>query len=137
MRTIVVGYDGTSAAERALQRAAELATALGAKLVVTHVTPTAGVISPGWRAVEAAHMPELDLRELDRAEAILAEQGIEAEYQPAIGEPADAIVEVAALRGADLIVVGTRRPNPLQRLLGHSVSETVSRLADCDVLIVR
>ncbi len=53
-----------------------------------------------------------------------------------MGDPAETIVELAEERGADLIVVGTREPNILERLLGASVSAGVSRRAHCDVLIV-
>ena len=42
----------------------------------------------------------------------------------------------ATENGADLIVVGTREPNILGRLLGQSVSETVTHKAHCDVLVV-
>lgn len=45
-------------------------------------------------------------------------------------------LEVAVRHGADLIVVGTREPSQVERLLGHSVSEAVQRMAHCDVLIV-
>jgi len=44
------------------------------------------------------------------------------QYQSAVGNPADTIAQLAQERGADLIVVGTREPNVLQRLLGQSVS---------------
>ena len=132
MRTILVAYDDTKPARRALLRAAELAQALGARLVVTTVAPVEEAIAGAPEAV-----PELELEELARARALLDEQGVEAEYQAAIGEPADAIVEVAELHGAELIVVGTRDPGVVQRMLGQSVSHSVLRQARCDVLVVR
>ena len=66
----------------------------------------------------------------------LAEQGIEADTVLGVGDPAEAIVQLAEQRGADLIVVGTREPGLWERLLGHSVSAAVQRHARCDVLIV-
>ncbi len=53
-----------------------------------------------------------------------------------VGDAAEAIVELAEQRNADLIVVGTREPGFFERLLGHSVSGSVQRHAHCDVLIV-
>ena len=76
------------------------------------------------------------LQELTHARSFLEGRKIEAEFVPAIGEPADTIVEVAEERNANLIVVGTREPNILERLLGQSVSGAVSRHAHTDVLIV-
>jgi len=46
------------------------------------------------------------------------------------------VVEVAEKHGAGLIVIGTREPSQVERMLGHSVSESVQRMAHCDVLIV-
>jgi nucleotide-binding universal stress UspA family protein len=74
--------------------------------------------------------------ELREAGARISRLGLEADLVEAIGDPAEAICEVAQQNGADLIVVGTREPSLLERSLGHSVSEQVQRRAHCDVLIV-
>jgi nucleotide-binding universal stress UspA family protein len=71
-----------------------------------------------------------------QAQAILEERGIAAESLPAMGEPATAIARLAEEHDVDLVVVGTREPGALQRLLGQSVSQSVSRRVRCDLLIV-
>jgi nucleotide-binding universal stress UspA family protein len=74
--------------------------------------------------------------ELRKADARLRELGIEAELVEAAGEIGEAIVAVAERHDAGLIVVGTRELSQVERMLGHSVSETVQRMTRCDVLIV-
>ena len=126
MKTIVVAYNDTNDSDRALERAAELANFYGAKVVVTSVVP---VMVGGEPSAEAGP-------ELRHADSVLRDLGVEAELVEAIGEIAEAIVEVAERHAADLIIVGTRELSHVERLLGHSVSEGVQRMARCDVLIV-
>ena len=126
METIVLGYNDSDASKRALERAAGLARAFGSKLVVTSVTP----VLVGGREIDPPGP------ELQSAGARAAELGIQAELVEAVGDPAEAICQVAELHGADLVVVGTREPSLVERSLGHSVSEHVQRRAHCDVLIV-
>jgi nucleotide-binding universal stress UspA family protein len=73
---------------------------------------------------------------LGQAESYLTKRGLSAELVPSTGHPAKAIVKLARDRGADLIVVGTRRKGFLERLVEGSVNQDVLRHAPCDVLVV-
>ena len=136
MNTIVVGYDDTEPSKRALERAADLADKFGSRLLITSVAPVMIPSGHGSAGVDPTDPPKQHEIELEHAQAYLAGRNLSAELQPAIGDPADTIVEVADQNGATLIVVGTRQPSILERLLGTSVSGAVSRHAHCDVLIV-
>ena len=137
MKTIVIGYDDTEPSRRALDRAVELAKAFGGRLVVASVAPV--VAGGGGRSMgvyDPADTPADHREELVHARATIEGAGVQADYVLATGAPADAIVEIAGERGADLVVVGTREHGIAERLLGQSVSGAVSRGAGCDVLIV-
>ena len=122
---ILLAYNDSEASNRALERAGQLAKLYDAKLVVTSVTPVAIGEAPDMA-------PGAELR---RADELLRSEGVEAELVEAVGDVALAIVEVADKHGAGLIVIGTREPSQVERMLGHSVSEQVQRMAHCDVLI--
>ena len=146
MKTIAVGYDGSAASKRALERAAEYADALQAKLVVISVAElipaAADPAFPGdaMGLATAAETPIPDeaeaKRELHDAKTTLAGSKVDVQYVEVIGDPADGIVDEAEARGADLIVVGTRHPGFLERIFGGDVGEAVSRRASRDVLVV-
>ncbi len=135
MKTIVVGYDNTEPATRALARAADLAAAFGSRVIVTSVAPVL-VGSHEMGGVDPVDSPELHREELDHAKAYLGERGIEGQFEMTVGDPASAIVDLADRCGADLIVVGTRQPGLISSILGLSVSGSVKRKAHCDVLTV-
>jgi nucleotide-binding universal stress UspA family protein len=144
-RTIVVGYDGTEAAERALDRAIEEVRDAGGSLVVLAVVEMPlnpegpqnfGTLddSPA-RMIPLAEPPELEpvlARGRERVEAA----GLKADYVWAAGTPAQEIVVTARERDADVIVVGRHHHSLLGRLFGTDVAASVQREAGCDVIAV-
>jgi nucleotide-binding universal stress UspA family protein len=136
MRTILVGYDETAPSKRALERAVELAKAFDAKLVLTSVAPIMHGAARSAGAIDPIDSPEHHVEELAHARAYLEERGMTAEYVPAVGDPAQTIAMVAEEQDADLIVMGTREPGLVDRVLRQSVSQSVSRRSHRDVLIV-
>ena len=135
MSTIVVGYDGSDAAKRALGRAAQLVDDGHVTVVsATHVHPH-GARGPG-PIVDPEEEKERQ-RDLDEAISILAEKGIKPRAVIGHEDPGDVIIEEAKDLDADLIVVGTRGLNVLTRTMLGSVSSKVIHEAPCDVLVVR
>jgi nucleotide-binding universal stress UspA family protein len=138
-KTIVVGYDRTHASNKALARAADLAEAADALLVVTSSARllAGGAAAHGLGPYDPADTPDEHRGQLEHARELLELRKLQVEYDVEQGDPADAIVALADRHDADLIVVGTHERSFLDRLLHGSVSEGVSRHAHCDVLVVR
>ncbi len=59
------------------------------------------------------------------------------EVHTSLGNPSDEIIWLASHLDADLVIVATHGRRGLARLLLGSVSEKVSRLAGCPVMVVR
>jgi nucleotide-binding universal stress UspA family protein len=145
VKTILVGFDESERSERALERAAELAEVLRARLVVTSVAvppvPMPGVeaalpTTPGHFAAGSTEAFELAEQHLERARTMLARRELETDFVSEVGAPAERIVAVAEERDADIIVVGSRELGFLERLFAADIGEDVSRTTRRDVLIV-
>jgi nucleotide-binding universal stress UspA family protein len=131
MNRILLAYDGTPPAVRALETTVELATKLGAVVGVVSVVPIRAMamgVDP-WddRTVHAD--------ELRDAQARLREQGIEPELIEPYGDPAWTIERIAAERNFDTIVIGSRGQGTLGRFFGGSVSEHVATHSDATVIV--
>jgi len=122
-RTLVVGTDGSERANRAVDRAADLAHRFDARLIVATASAPVGLTD---------HVAE-DVLELGREVAL--RRGVKAETAFREGDPQVVIASVAEDEGADLIVVGNRGMGRVHRLRLGAIAERVARLAPSDVLI--
>ena len=151
-KTIIVGYDGTAPAERALRRAVEYAHAFAAEVLVVSVAapqPLAEFAAPGAFGLApyygypgeglgepAEPNEQLWEQHRERVRVLFADANLRVKFAGIAGEPAQELIDAAEQHAAELIVVGTREPGFLERLLGGSVSQDVARRARCDVLVV-
>lgn len=144
--SVVVGTDGSERAERAVDRAGEIASLLGVKVHVVSAY-SKGSDADGLRAAAAARgRPAAEVHDphdartraqhnIDRAQQRLARTGIESDAHIWLGEPAEALLHIADEQDAQMIIVGNRGMTGARRVLG-SVPNHVSHHARCDVLIV-
>ena len=97
----------------------------------------------GFLAASARIFHQVDKRVITGIKPVAADTaksikdtGVDLEVIAAHGKPAEALVEEAKRRNAELIVVGNRRVQGIGRILG-SVARSVAQHAPCDVYIVK
>jgi nucleotide-binding universal stress UspA family protein len=128
---IVVAVDNSRAAAVAAQAGVRLAKDLAAPVVFVYVRrgPSSALGDPYYQRRLDAEMASGD-RALTDALAVAEEAGVPATGEQFAGNPARRIVEFAQLRGARLVVLGSR-----QRRLRRGVARGVIRTADRPVLV--
>jgi len=149
---VLIGYDGTAAAERALRETAEL---LGGREAVVVVVWKAGLafelvelpaasvgLPPAPIDVRTALEVDRSLlesasRAAERAAELARELGLDAEPLVVAEDPEtpvdETLVRVARERDAQVVAVGTHKHGPI---LGR-ISRGVVRSASCPALVVR
>lgn len=149
---ILVPYDKSDSAKRALETALEFA-ALNEEASVTlfFAAPVPEFATGEFMAAsrmsgsirltpEDIDRMQQDYLDFERAtldediQAVIAEQGEKLKVVVGQGKPSKAILDFAAEDKSDLIVMGCRGLNAVAGMLG-SVSYAVLRNADCPVLI--
>jgi nucleotide-binding universal stress UspA family protein len=109
--------------------AGDLASSLGAQVVLTSVVEDTRLRGSPRRAVAAAY------RTLDRARREIPSE-VEVRERVDVGAPGAKLVEIAVEEGAELLVTGNRGRATLRSALFGSVSRELARRAPCPVLIV-
>lgn len=141
-RTIVVGYDGSTNADLAVEAAADHVEPGGMVHVVTAFHPESDYLlirHLEQLPEEFRYIYDRDAAEKERqhpALASLERRGVGCEGHIVPGDSASAILDVAEREGADLVVVGSRGLGSVQRFLRGSVSSRVAANAPVSVLVV-
>jgi nucleotide-binding universal stress UspA family protein len=138
---ILVGYDGSANAKRALERALALATSEGAALrivvAVNTILPVYGAAAPYYPPHYAEDVTEEGQKSLGEALGRAREMTQKVSGSVEDGHPAEMILNAADRNGSDLIVLGRRGISGVERFLMGGVSSSVVNHSKCDVLIVR
>ncbi|MDD1775726.1 MAG: universal stress protein [Candidatus Methanomethylicus sp.] len=144
-KTILVGVDGSTYSEEALETAIEMAKPFGSKLIIASVYST-----PYYFGLIQKYDPVLppDIKEnldsmLSRYEVKAIEEGVK-EVETKSFSVISNLMSVGAVLvieaekiGCSMIVIGTRGVTGIKRTLLGSVADYVVRNAHCDVHVVR
>lgn len=146
IRTMLVATDFSEASAPATAYAFYLARALNARLYVVHVVPEDDVrvltaISGHLQSeVTPDTLVQAFYADANKRLATLVEDALAADLVEerliVTGQPAAAIMSLAAAKHVQLIIVGTHGRSGITRFLMGSVVERVLREAPCAVLVI-
>jgi len=136
-KRIMVGFDGSSQAEKAVEVALKLARTMDSHLLLFAVA----------RPPEPATSVELDAmlddarehfeEQFNKIRTRAAEAEVDLETDIVVGHPVEQIVHRAEADRVNLIILGRRGVSRFERIIIGSTSEKVLRYAHCPVLVVR
>ncbi|HUK94009.1 MAG TPA: universal stress protein [Gaiellaceae bacterium] len=135
---LVIATDGSPGAREALETGLALARESGAFVTFVYVRhgPSSMLGSPLYQRSLSEEMQHARSA-LAEAEELALEVGVESEAEIVEGHPAERVIELAAARDADLIVVGSRGRGGIAGALLGSVSTELVQKADRPVLVCK
>jgi nucleotide-binding universal stress UspA family protein len=139
IRRIVVAFDGSPPARRALAFAEELAQGFGSTLTLVHaiqvpVTPPEAAIA-GWTELLAAEQRASEAM-LEDARQTSRRRGLTTACRVVVGAPAEQLAQVAAESEVDLVVAGTTGKGAMARIFLGSVTTRLLHISPKAVLVV-
>jgi nucleotide-binding universal stress UspA family protein len=140
-RRILVALDNSDLGETVFQEALAIANATQANLMLLHILSDSEVGYLDFRNLDE-HLDNWEqykqqgLLMLQSRWAIASEAGVNATFLQIPGAAPTSICRVAQSWNADLIVIGQRALDGMQRLIQGSVSNYVLHRAPCSVMTV-
>jgi len=139
IRHIVVAYDASPPARRALSFAAELAQSFHSSITLVHaihipVTPPEAALA-GWADLLAAEERAGESL-VEEAVRSLKQKGLKADSRVVVGAPAEQVAEAATTSDVDLVVAGTTGKGAMARVFLGSVTTRLLHICPKPVLVV-
>ncbi|MFC9132784.1 universal stress protein [Streptomyces sp. NPDC057099] len=133
--SVVLGYDESPGARRALRVAIEVAAAYGEPLVIVYGAAAPGVTGDEYAAHHAA-VREAGNTALAHAVHAADEAGVPSAVEVIDQRPAQALIDAAARHDGRVIVVGTWGESPVRGALLGSTPHKLLHLSNVPVLCV-
>ncbi|MFE3990120.1 universal stress protein [Streptomyces goshikiensis] len=133
--SVVLGYDESPGAERALYVALEVATAFGEPLVLVYGAAAPGATGEEYRAHREAVL-QAGRSALARAVAAADEAGVPSTVEVVDEKPAQALLDAARRHDARVIIVGSWGDSPIRGALLGSTPHKLLHLSPIPVLCV-
>jgi nucleotide-binding universal stress UspA family protein len=140
LRKVLLAYDGSDDADRAADFLAREVFREPVEVTIATVWPKPPALPPAIKAdaeffvekvkAAAAELVETVRRHLPATRYKTSTEVVE-------GDPGKALVGLAAKRGSDLVIVGSRGLSRVKRVFLGSVSHTILHNAPCAVLVVK
>jgi nucleotide-binding universal stress UspA family protein len=127
MKTILVPTDFSEASAAAADYAAGLCRELGAKLILFHAYMLPVPVSEVPFVMVTAEEMQRDSEEALRKEAerIFASKNIEVETLVRMGLPTDEIKDLESEKGIDLVIMGVKNAEGMQKLIGSTTNAVI------------
>lgn len=133
--SVVLGYDESPGAERALRVALEVATAFGEPLVLVYGAAAPGPTGEEYRAHREA-LRQTGRSALAHAVEAADEAGVPSTVEVVDDKPAQALLDAARRHDARVIIVGTWGDSPIRGALLGSTPHKLLHLSPIPVLCV-
>lgn len=144
MKTLLTAVDLSPITPKVIEGAGALASSLGARMVLLHVTEPAAAYVPVGAAMDVITAPvPMEPPDLEALKARLEElaaavraKGVTVETVAAVSLPAEEILEQAKKTGADLLVLGSHGHGALYHLFSGSVVTEVLKKSTVPVTVI-
>lgn len=144
MKTLLTAVDLSPITPEVIERAGALASSLGAKMVLLHVTEPVAAYVPVGAAMDVitapmpVEPPDLSALKsrLEELAAPVRAKGVCVETVAAVSLPAEEILEQAGKTGADMLVLGSHGHGALYHLFSGSVVTEVLGKSSLPVTVI-